>query len=243
MELTLEQLKAIADKLDFKPHHNISAVKLSEQLTAHAEEYGTTLEEVSLSLGYITKEPSLESSEINDNGKSDTNPTSISDLEKSLLPEGAEPKHIVTSPVLDLEVERLKKLSFEQVETAQSTSCERVRTKEAMRLVRVQISCNNKAKAAYPGEIFSVRNAMIPEVKKFVQFNAPTHIPRILLNMLKERKCQVYKKIKDKYGNETSQAYLIPEYNIQELPPLSKGELEAIKKKQIAEGYTGESDG
>jgi hypothetical protein len=61
-----------------------------------------------------------------------------------------------------------------------------------------------------------------------------------MLNAIKERKCQMFKKVKDRFGNETSTTYLVNEYNINELGPLSREEFEAIKKKQIAEGFDGQ---
>jgi hypothetical protein len=111
---------------------------------------------------------------------------------------------------------------------------------EALRLVRCIITCNNKNKTSYTGEIFSASNAVIPEVKKFVQFGSPTHIPVILLNMIKEKKVQVYSKKRQQNGDMITVANEVPEYNIQLLDPLTGKELEAIKQKQLAEGYNGE---
>ena len=113
------------------------------------------------------------------------------------------------------------------------------RTTEAMRLVRCIITSNNKNKTDYSGEIFSVQNAVLPEVKKFVPFGVVTHVPQILLNSIKEKKCQIFKKTKVN-GNTITTPHMINEYNIDVLPPISASELAAIKQKQLAEGFNGE---
>lgn len=130
--------------------------------------------------------------------------------------------------------------SFNEVDKKHNKEEADSRTKEAMRLVRCIISCNNKNKTNYKGEIFSVRNAVLPEVKKYVPFNVATHVPQILLNVIKEKDYQLFREETLPNGNKTKRPYLIKEYNIQILPPISTKELEAIKQKQLAEGFTGE---
>ena len=45
-----------------------------------------------------------------------------------------------------------------------------------------------------------------------------------------------YRKVKGPDGSMKTTTYEVPEYSIQELPPITAEELEAIKKKQLAEG-------
>ena len=130
--------------------------------------------------------------------------------------------------------------SFDAVDRKHNKEEADLRTKEAMRLVRCIITCNNKNKTNYKGEIFSVRNAVLPEIKKYVPFNVTTHVPQILLNVIKEKDYQLFREESLPNGNKTKRPYLIKEYNIQILPPISTKELEAIKQKQLAEGFTGE---
>lgn len=61
-------------------------------------------------------------------------------------------------------------------------------------LVRVIITCMNPAKQAWEGEIFTVSNSVVGTIKKFVPFNNTEgwHVPRMLLNMIEERKCQLF---------------------------------------------------
>lgn len=137
---------------------------------------------------------------------------------------------------VDKTIEKLASLTFAQADKVTAKSNADKNAKEALRLVRCIITCNNKNKNSYGGEIFSARNAVIEEVKKFVPFNVPTHIPTILLNMIREKQLQMFKKEKLANGTVITRSFLAPEYNIQELPPLTAAEFEAIKQKQLAEG-------
>lgn len=106
--------------------------------------------------------------------------------------------------------------------------------KQAHRLVRVQLNNMNPNKKEWEGEIFTAGNSVIGSVRKYVPFNTPTHVPQILLNMIKERKCQIFYSVKDKFGNNIKKAKLIPEFGIQELPPLTREELKALAAAQLA---------
>lgn len=136
----------------------------------------------------------------------------------------------------DSATNKLAVMSFAELEQKKSEENKLKHSKNALKLVRCIVSCNNKNKTSYSGEIFSARNAVIDEVKKFIPFNVPTHVPTILLNMIKEKQLQMFKKEKLANGTVVTRSYLTPEYNIQELPPLTPAEFEAIKQKQLAEG-------
>lgn len=133
-------------------------------------------------------------------------------------------------------IEKLKHLTFEEADKKHIESEEKNVLKRAMKLVRCQIACNNPNKTSYQGEIFSARNKFIPEVKKFIPFNVPTHVPTILLNMIKEKKLQTFVTEKLPNGMQTKRSKLVPEYSIQILPPLTPEEFNAIRQKQLAEG-------
>ena len=135
-------------------------------------------------------------------------------------------------------IEKLKNLTFTQAEAKIAKQNAEERLRDAMKLVRCTITCNNKNKAEYSGEIFSVQNAKLKEVKKMVPFGVVTHIPQILLNMIKEKKYQMFK-TKRENGIPKTTSLLIPEYNIQIHDPITREELEAIKQKQLAEGFNG----
>ena len=217
--MDLDQLKALADKLNLTYSNNIGVVKLKENLEAHCINLGTTFDkEYTKYLEELKR--SLEASQELKNDISEKDNTSVKNN-------------------TGVSVQQLKNLTFAKVEKKVKQLKTDERLKEAMRLIRCQITCNNKNKVSYSGEIFSVRNAVLPEVKKFIPFNTPTHIPQILLNMIKEKKYQMFKKEKIN-GNVVTKSYLIDEYNIQILPPLTPNEIEAIKQKQLAEGFNGE---
>lgn len=106
--------------------------------------------------------------------------------------------------------------------------------REATALVRVVVVCMNPNKTEWPGELFSVGNSVVPTVKKFVPFNndAGYHIPRIIYNMMQERKCQVFYNVTDKNGNRIRKSKLIKEFSIEVLPPLTEAELRALAQQQ-----------
>ena len=146
---------------------------------------------------------------------------------------------------IDMEKEQEEKLAnltfadFDKKEAEENAKKADENLREANRLVRVQITCNNKNKNSLNGEIFTVCNSKLSTIKKYIPYGVPTHIPLIMLNMIKEKEYQSFRKERVN-GFMVTKPHMIPEYNIQELPPLTSEELEAIKKKQLAEGFNGE---
>lgn len=108
--------------------------------------------------------------------------------------------------------------------------------REANRLVRVEIACMNPNKREWQGEIFTVANGKIGTIKKFVPFNVPFHVPQAILNMIKERQCQIFETAKDSRGNKTRKGKLIKEFAINELKPLTERELRDLAAAQAAAG-------
>jgi hypothetical protein len=109
---------------------------------------------------------------------------------------------------------------------------------EANRLVRCVIQCMDPQKREWPGELFSVGSAKLGTFKKYVPYNSePYHIPKIIYDMLTEKKCSVfYNAIGDK-GHKTRKSRLIPAYSIQVLDPLTPAELKTLSVKQaLAQG-------
>lgn len=208
--MTLEELKEIADKLNVKFHHLIGAEKLEAQLREHCQQtLNKPFEEVVTELGYtITNTPSDEQ-------------------QKGYSP---------SNDIQDESIKALSKMTFAKADAKIRKKSDNNTYKDAMKLVRCIITCNNKNKSSFQGEIFSARNASIEEVKKFIPFGVPTHVPVILLNMIKEKQYQMFRKERLPNGNTVTRPFLVAEYNIQELPPLTAEEFNAIKRKQLAEG-------
>ena len=212
--MELQQLKDIAKYLEYQHHHAIGAERLESELIKYCDEIGTSMEEA------INGMEALIASKANSLTETDGSNTNT-ELDPNI-------------------VAKLATMSFNEAEGKAVKSARAEKQKEAMRLVRCTISCNNKNKSEFSGEIFCARNKILPEVKKFVPFGVPTHIPLILLNMIKEKQYQVFRTKKLPNGQTVKEPSLIPEYNIQELPPLTTKELDAIAQKQLAEGFNGE---
>jgi len=106
---------------------------------------------------------------------------------------------------------------------------------DAMRLVRVIVNCMNPAKSLWEGEVFSVSNRYIGDVKKFVPFNneAGWHIPYCIYQQLIDKQCQVFYTVVDKRtGMKTRKGKLIKEFNVVVLPDLTQEELEELARQQ-----------
>lgn len=107
---------------------------------------------------------------------------------------------------------------------------------EALKLVRVRITCMNPAKKEWHGEIFTVGNSAIGSVTKFVPFEAEDgyHIPHILLEQLRGRQCQIFVNDKAKNGVVQRRGKLIREFAIEVLPDLNGEELAELAARQAA---------
>lgn len=103
--------------------------------------------------------------------------------------------------------------------------------KDATRLKRIRVTCMNPNKKDWSGEIITASNSVVPTQKKFVAFNVPWHVPQIILNVLKERQCQMFKTV-TRGKHKIREPYLIPEFSIEEMAPMSIQEFEDLKKEQ-----------
>lgn len=140
-------------------------------------------------------------------------------------------------------VEALKaKIAAREAETPAEPMSENDRIRkireDALKLVRVIVTPMDVLKKDYTGEILSVSNSVLGTVKKLVLFNEPYHLPQILVDELREKKCQVFTSRKDN-NNLIREAKLINAYGIQVLPPLTEEELEDLRKSQLARSSVG----
>lgn len=219
MAVELQFLKELADKLGFSYHHNIGPDKLYKQLDDYCIE----------TLGYPLE------AYIKGKDESSTEPEKTSQNANMSDSEVSKPVEQPKAKSDNSDVELLKNLTFSEAAKKGAEAHKQSMFKRAMKLVRCTISCNNPNKRNFQGDIFSARNASIDEVKKFIPFNTPTHVPAILLNMIKEKQLQTFYTEKVN-GNQIKRVKLVPEYNVQELPPLTTEEYNAIRQKQLAEG-------
>lgn len=104
--------------------------------------------------------------------------------------------------------------------------------REALKLVRVRITNMNPNKKEWEGEIFTVSNSVIGTVKKMIKFDVEYHVPQIILNVMRERECQVFVNFKDAKGNRSKEGKLVKEFAIEVLPSLTEKELKELAQRQ-----------
>ena len=125
----------------------------------------------------------------------------------------------------------------EKAETKKSsgkeTAIQKAR-KEALKLVRVNITSMENTKNNLSGEIFTVSNSVIGTVKRYIPFGVDWHIEQIILNTLKEKEFQRFGSEKTPSGQTVRRAKSVPAYAIQILPLLTGAELEDLRKSQLA---------
>ena len=110
------------------------------------------------------------------------------------------------------------------------------RRRKAGSLVRLIVTNMNPNKKEWEGEIISVGSAQLGTFKKYVPFNVEWHVPHIIYEAMKERKCSIFHTVKDHLGQKVRKSKLINEFNIQVLPPLSKEELKDLANQQAMSG-------
>ena len=141
---------------------------------------------------------------------------------------------VLTAQTADSEIDG--KIVNEEAEAlAESEAQFRARKKrEANELVRVRVTCMNPAKAEWEGEMFTCGNSLVGSFTKFVPFNAEDgwHVPRIILNMIRDRQCQIFVSTKDVRGNTVRKGKLIKEFGVEILDALTPEELTELARRQ-----------
>ena len=108
--------------------------------------------------------------------------------------------------------------------------------KEATQLIRVIISPMSPEEHKLSGNFFRVGNSIIPSEMYYVPYNIANgwHVPKILLDTLKEKTYVTKLMVKNpKTNEEVLKTAQVPSYNIIELPPITDEELEDLKKTQL----------
>ena len=106
--------------------------------------------------------------------------------------------------------------------------------KQASKLVRIRISCMNPNKKDWEGEVFTVSNSVIGTFKKYVPFDNDEgwHVPQVILNMIKERECQIFQTKKNERGVKMRVSKIIREFAVEILDPLTSDDLKDLATKQ-----------
>ena len=114
---------------------------------------------------------------------------------------------------------------------------------EATRLIRVIVTPVDPMKKLSQGEIFTVSNDVIGTIRKYIAFNTEDgyHVPKIILDMLKEKKYTAIIQTKGSGDTKTTTREL-PAFNIVELEPLTQRELDVLAAKQSSAGLVGKDD-
>jgi hypothetical protein len=106
--------------------------------------------------------------------------------------------------------------------------------KEAHKQIRVVVSCRNPAKTEYDGDTFTAGNSLVGSTTKFIPFDNDEgwHVPQIVLNMIREKKCQVFTWKQTAQGARVKKGKQVNEYVITELDPLTAEEWQELKERQ-----------
>lgn len=113
-------------------------------------------------------------------------------------------------------------------------------TADAMRLIRLRITNLNPSKKDLHGEIFTVANRYIGNVRKFIPYGEVTdngyHVPNVIYKQMKTRKFLNVKTRRGKNGNIIVDQQWAPEFALEVLPTLTKEELAKLAAAQAAAG-------
>lgn len=116
---------------------------------------------------------------------------------------------------------------------------------KAMRLHRVRVHNLDPNDSALPGAIKTVYNKYTGKVSKYIPFGEENelgwHIPEVLLNSLREEKYTMRKEVKQRgqvssFGVKQYKTVLMPKFNIEILPPMTKEEIAGLAQDQKARG-------
>lgn len=111
---------------------------------------------------------------------------------------------------------------------------------KALRLVRLRITNLNPTKKDLAGEIFTVANKYIGNVRKFIPYGEVTengyHVPFVIYEQMKARKFLNIKTRRDARGQIVVEQNWAPEFALEVLEPLTQEELNKLAAAQHAAG-------
>lgn len=115
----------------------------------------------------------------------------------------------------------------------------RTGTRDHLKLVRVVVTPLDETKTGYDGEYFTVGNAKIGTFRYFVPYNLTQgwHLPQIIVDMLRDKRFQKFVTKKNRSnGIEEAHSITTPQFQITELEPLTKEQLDKLAADQRARG-------
>ena len=113
--------------------------------------------------------------------------------------------------------------------------------REQMKLVRVRITNMDPKKKDLPGEIWTVANEYLGNVRKMIPYGEQTddgfHIPYCLFRLLQSKRFLHIRTVKDRVtGLERQEKQWVKEFSLDVLPDLTKEELARLAAAQAAAG-------
>jgi len=111
--------------------------------------------------------------------------------------------------------------------------------KDATKLHRVIVACVHPDKVDLKVEVISVGNTKYGFVSRAIPFNTPWHVEDIIYKYLKSKtffKTTVTSKTVNGARVQERKTEELQEYNVQDLPPLTKDELAKLALDQTASG-------
>lgn len=113
--------------------------------------------------------------------------------------------------------------------------------REQMKLVRVRITNMDPKKKDLPGEIWTVCNEYLGNVRKMIPYGEQTdegfHIPYCLFRLLQSKRFLHIRTVKDRVtGVERQEKQWVKEFSLDVLPDLTKEELARLAAAQAAAG-------
>ena len=131
----------------------------------------------------------------------------------------------------------VKKLSPQ----ANALALRKMMQKEQMKLVRVRITNMDPKKKDLPGEIWTVSNEYLGNVRKMVPYGEQTdegfHVPYCIFRLLQDKHFLLIRTVKDRTtGKERQESQWVKEFYLEVLPPLTEQELARLATAQAAAG-------
>jgi hypothetical protein len=117
-----------------------------------------------------------------------------------------------------------------------SESKEQRRTRkrrEATELVRVKVMCFDPTMKKRAGTYIMASNNLVGTIRKFIQFNKPWFMPRMLVNTMEDSMYQGWVEGKTEYGITRMISSMEKRYNVVHMAQITPLELENIRKRQV----------
>ena len=161
--------------------------------------------------------------------------TALEQSELEHLKQTATDAGISYSPNIGLD--KLREKVREKLKPVAKPLCKKQQTankvrKEALKLVRIRVSCINPNKSEFEGQFFASGNSVVPTQNIFVPFEIETHVPNIIYNVIKNSKSAYVKNEKDPAGKMVPVSKLRNEFQVELLPQLTKEELDNLAIEQ-----------